>query len=340
MKGLLGFLSLIYQAGCQIKNILYTFRFLKPKKAPLPVISIGNIAFGGSEKTPLVMAVIATLLDHGHKPALVTRGYKGKWEHKGGILSDGKDIRGHWTDSGDEAYMVAWNFPQAGVFVGKNRLKSCRKASQLGFEAAILDDGFQHRKLFRDLDIALHSHEKHRPLREPVSSLKRAHVLLMKEHARSEAHTKGTPDYPHLETYAYSVVNQGFFGLDGQALPDQELLKTGKVLAFCGIARPKRFLALLDKAGIKPCLLLEFADHHAYPKSTQEKLLNAFQAYQADVFVTTEKDAVKIKDLKMFEERPACYLKIGIEIEDGFKERILSYLGNRKSNSRKDAHQS
>lgn len=340
MNGLFSLFSLFYQAGCQLKNILYKIRLFKPKKAPLPVISIGNIAFGGSEKTPLAMAVIAILLNHGHKPALITRGYKGKWEKRGGVLSDGKEILGQWTDSGDEAYMVASNFPQAGIFVGRNKLISCQKAAQLGFEAAILDDGFQHRKLFRDLDIVLHSPGKHRPLREPVSSLKRAHVLLLKKNALNRVSTQSIANTPGTETYIYSVENQGFFSLDGQAQADAEELKTRRALAFCGIARPGRFLSLLAKIGIKPCSFLEFADHHAYPRSSQEKLLNAFQVHQAEVFVTTEKDAVKIKNLEMFQEWPSYYLKIGLQIEEAFEDRVLSNFKNATSNSKKERRDS
>ncbi len=336
MNGLLAILSLIYQAGCQLKNVLYKIHFFRPKKAPLSVISIGNIRFGGSEKTPLAMAVTTMLLNNGYKPALVTRGYKGKWEKKGGILSDGKNILGNWTDSGDEAYMVAWNFPQAGVFVGKNRLTSCLNASQLGFDVAILDDGFQHRKLFRDLDIVLHQAEKLTPLREPVSSLSRAHVLLMKEDSTRDIKVKGSDRIPGVATYLYSVDCQGFFSLDGRIQADTEVLRKKKIIAFCGIARPERFLTLLTTAGIKPCSFLKFADHHAYPVSTQKNLLNAFQAQEADVFLTTEKDAVKIKNFEMFQRKPIYYMKIGLKTEDAFEALILSHIGRTKSNQMKD----
>jgi tetraacyldisaccharide 4'-kinase len=340
MNGFFAFISLIYQGGCQLKNILYRIRLFRPKTAPIQVISIGNIAFGGSEKTPLAMAVIEWLLSQNHKPALVTRGYKGKWEKKGGILSDGKQIFGQWTDSGDEAFMVAWNFPEAGVFVGKNRLASCQKASQLGFETALLDDGFQHRKLHRDLDIVLHSPRKHLPLREPVSTLKRAHVLLLKEDTSVAGDAENTRGIPGLKTYTYTVKVQGFFRLADRIRADTEVLKAKKVVAFCGIARPERFFEFLKSAGIKPCSLLVFADHHAYPFSTQEKLIDAFQAHQADVFVTTEKDAVKIKGLDLFQDRPVYYMKIGLKIEDSFRDLILSHLRRTKSNFGKDAVQS
>lgn len=335
MNGLLSFFSLIYQAGCLLKNLFYGIHLFRPKKAPLPVISIGNITFGGSEKTPMAMAVIDMLLKNGYKPALATRGYRGKWEKKGGLLSDGKDIFGNWTDSGDEAYMVARNFPAAGVFVGKDRLRSCQKASQLGFDVAVLDDGFQHRRLFRDLDVVLYSPEKRIPLREPVSSLRRAHVLLLKEDSTGDLSIKSTYSFPGMETFLYSVEYLGFFPLDGGIQVETEVLKKKKALAFSGIARPERFLALLTGAGINPCSYLKFADHHAYPHSSQEKLIKAFKSYKADIFLTTEKDAVKIKNLEMFQGKPVYYLKIGLKIEDAFGVRIQSLLGRTESKQKK-----
>jgi len=336
MKGFLAFLSLIYQRGCQLKNFFYRIHLFRPQKSSLPVISIGNIAFGGAEKTPAAMAVLAILLRHGYKPALVTRGYKGKWEKRGGILSDGKDILGTWADSGDEAYMIARNFPQAGVFVGKSRVSSCRKAYSLGFDVAILDDGFQHRKLFRNCDIVLHNPEKRLPLREPISSLKRAHILLLKEDVPDTGSPMLFKALLSLKTYTYSVENQGFYSFDGRTHIKPEVLKTKKILAFCGIARPERFLTLLDTAGIKPCSFLTFRDHHAYPSSTLTKLRSAFQAHEADVYLTTEKDAVKLGNLEMFRDDLAFYVKIGLEIQDAFETQILSYLGRTKGGQRED----
>ena len=93
------------------------------------------------------MHLLTFLKKQGYKPAFVSRGYKGKWERRGGILADGKNIFGSWKDSGDESYMVAKNFPDIGVYIGKNRLISCRKAKDAGFDIVVLDDGFQHQKL-------------------------------------------------------------------------------------------------------------------------------------------------------------------------------------------------
>jgi len=118
------FLSFFYCAASSFRNWLYSLKIFKAKKAPLPIISVGNITFGGSGKTPLVMSILSFLIEKDYKPALLTRGYKGNWQKKGGLLSDGNNILGSWQDSGDEPLMIAKNIPKAGIFVGRNRLSS------------------------------------------------------------------------------------------------------------------------------------------------------------------------------------------------------------------------
>ena len=158
--------SPISRLACRTKDVLYRHGILKARKAPLPTISVGNLSFGGTEKTPLAMELIAHLVRMGHRPAFVSRGYRGSWERTGGILSDGTALLGTWKEGGDEPFMVAKRFPKAGVFVGKDRLASCLKAREMGFTAIVLDDAFQHRRLARDLDIVLVNPAEARPLRE------------------------------------------------------------------------------------------------------------------------------------------------------------------------------
>ena len=122
--------SPLSRLACRTKDVLYKRGLLKARKAPLPTVSVGNLSFGGTEKTPLAMELIAHLVRMGHRPAFVSRGYRGSWERNGGILSDGAALLGTWEDGGDEPFMVARRFPKAGVFVGKDRLASCLKARE------------------------------------------------------------------------------------------------------------------------------------------------------------------------------------------------------------------
>ena len=181
MKPLFFLFSLLHRSWCRAKNWLYSKMIVHPRRAPLPVISVGNIAFGGSGKTPLVIHLMSFLSKQGLKPAMVSRGYRGKWERSGGVLSDGKNLLGSWQESGDEAFMAALNIPQAGIFIGKDRARSCQMAKDQGFDIVVLDDGFQHRRLSRDVDIVLYDPEDRCFLREPVSSLERAGALLLEE---------------------------------------------------------------------------------------------------------------------------------------------------------------
>lgn len=326
MKPLLLFFSLFHRSVCRVKSWLYSRKAFKPEKAPIPVISVGNIVFGGSGKTPLVMNLLSFLVQDGLKPALISRGYKGKWERTGGILSDGKTIRGSWQDSGDEAYLVASNIPQSGVFVGKDRLASCRMARDAGFEIAVLDDGFQHLRLQRDLDIVLYDPAEKITLREPVSSLKRARIILVEKKAGGGEKTRLKKRFPQSDIFEYAVRNAGFFRLDRNEQESRDSLEQKRVLAFCGIARPQRFFSLLQEEGIQPVCLLKFPDHHSYPASSVKSILEEFRRANAEALITTEKDAVKIRDTEGLARLPGYYLKIDLELERAFYQNISALL--------------
>ena len=267
MKALQLFISFFNISGCQIKNWLYARKLLTPKKAPFPVISVGNISFGGTGKTPLVINLLSYLIKQGFKPALISRGYRGKWEKEGGVLSDGKNILASWRSSGDEPFMVAQNTPQAGIFIGKNRLLSCQKAKEMGFELAVLDDGFQHRRLHRDLDIVLYDPAEKTAFREPFSSLKRAQILLIKKGIDPSQKKEKKKSFPEATVFEYSVKNEGVIRCGEKKREPAELFKGKRVLAFCGIARPERFLSFLQEQGIEPWFFFLFAVQYYLPQN-------------------------------------------------------------------------
>lgn len=319
--------SFIYCGLSRLRYWLYSLNLLKSKKVPLPVISVGNITFGGSGKTPLVMDLLSFLIEKNYKPALLSRGYKGNWEKKGGILSDGHKILGSWKDSGDEPFMIAKNIPKVGIFVGKNRLSSARMAAKLGFNIALLDDGFQYYPLARDLDITLYEPFSKLPRREFASSLKRADCLLV-EKGLKEQINKGSKKYlAGKAIYEYIVKSQGFYELGNEAKPIPfSKIKPKKALAFCGIARPERFLHLLHQHEIYPLNLLKFPDHHSYPSSSLEKIFKAAKKLQADILITTEKDAVKLAEHLLSSQIPSFYLKIELKPANKFYCQLLSFL--------------
>lgn len=327
MRLLLLAFSHLSRVGSRVKNQLYEHGILQPRKPPLPVISVGNISLGGSGKTPLAVEILTWLVGRGRRPALVSRGYRGNWEKKGGVLSDGKRILSDWRDGGDEPFLVAKSVPGAGVFVGKDRLSSCRRAAELGFDIAVLDDGFQHRRLARDLDIVLFSPQEKIALREPASSLKRADVVLVEKESLARQRTKNALRRLDRDPFTYSVVSRGFFELpSGTPMPTTELVRM-RVLAFCGIARPQRFRDQLLRAGLEPVSFLAFPDHHAYPARSLAKIARAGRDSRAEAAVTTEKDAVKLAGRQdPLGPLPVYLLRIGLEVEAGFYQRLISLL--------------
>lgn len=340
MKILLAPFYLLYQTGAVFRNFLYD-RHLRPiYKAPLPVISVGNIAFGGSEKTPLARFLLHFFSDLGFKPALISRGYKGRWEKKGGVVADGRHLLASWEEAGDEPYMIAREFPSAGVFVGYHRFLSCQRAYELGFNLAILDDGFQHRQLARNLDIVLFhlSHHNSFARREPISSLSRADIILLKKELSRTPTASNQPDlikklvsnFRHQKFYFYEVQPEGFFTLQDDSTLSADFLRSQRTIAFCGIAAPHRFFSLLRQEGVHPEETLCFPDHFPYSQSAIKKIIKLFKEKKADYLCTTEKDAVKLTKHPEFANLPLVYLKIKIKVDQEFcrelSQRVQSWV--------------
>jgi tetraacyldisaccharide 4'-kinase len=318
MKLLLGIYSVFSRLVCRCKRALLRRGILRAEKAPLTVISIGNLTVGGSEKTPLAMDLLGFLLEIGRKPALVTRGYKSAWERTGGVLSDGRTIAGTWREGGDEPALAALRHPGAGIYVGRDRLASCRRARDAGFDVAVLDDGFQHLRLHRDLDIVLYDPAARAPLRESRAALRSADVVLVKSGSGRPRIRPGRAVF-----FDYAVREQGIVPLeDGPRLP-LSALKGRRLFAFCGIARPERFFALLESAGVKPAGRSVFPDHFDYPDQALARLAAEARAAGCDVLLTTEKDAVKIRERRaLLSGLEACVLRIGLTLPAGFHERV------------------
>jgi len=330
MKLALAVFSLFSRLVSLIKNLLYDHRIFRPRRAPIPVISVGNISLGGTEKTPLTMELLSRLAALGRRPALISRGYKGRWERKGGVLSDGRAVLGTWQDGGDEPYLIARTFPAVGVYVGKDRLTSCRRAAQAGFDIAVLDDGFQHRRLARDVDIVLYSPEEKVALREAFSALRRSDILLFKVGEKKYSEIDPWRVHRPGRLFTYSVFARRVFDLrTGERVSMEKLAKT-RLLAFCGIARPGRFARTLREAGLSAVSFLSFPDHHPYPPASREKIVRACRSQGADALITTGKDALKLAGpIEGWGDTPVYVLEIGLTIETGFDDQWRAFLEKR-----------
>ncbi len=291
----LKFCSLFYGLGSGLKNKLYDNGILKPKKVNAYVISIGNLTTGGVGKTPVVAELAKYLIEKGEKTAIVSRGYGGKLSNKNiNVISDGKEIFHTAEMAGDEPFWLAQN-TKAVVITSKNRIAASEFAiKNFGVTKIILDDGFQHRKLHRDLDIVLMDSEKGfgnenllpaGPLREGTEAFSRVDRLVVvsknTDHTRAEKLAKIMGKKLKLKTLVAKAEPDIVYNIK----TGEELSKNAQACAMSAIGQPEQFYAFLKDYDIKSTVT--FDDHHQYTKDEISEI-------QGNI-ITTEKDAVKLK---------------------------------------------
>lgn len=298
--------------GCvmRFRRRLYKNHTLPQYKLPVPVISVGNITLGGTGKTPITMAIADILMKNGKKVAVVSRGYKGKAGKGPVLVSDGMKILTNVSTSGDEAMMIASKVSGLMVVVGSDRKAGGELAIQHGAEVIILDDGFQHLKLHRDIDIICISarepfgNNKIFPggdLREPLDALYDATAMIItnmdcldKEGCQGLIKTLNqfTPYAPFVSRTVIDKITL----LDGSLL-DNKMIEAKSVVAFCGIGHPESFFNTLLKSGLNVTGKRAFPDHHHYRQRDLSALYEATKTQGAHALVTTAKDAIKLHGL-------------------------------------------
>jgi len=305
LGGLLWTISLGYRAVVGLRNSWYDSTWSRKRRLPSPVISVGNLTVGGSGKTPFVMLIATTLAQKGFKVAVLSRGYGRKGRM--GILkvSDGRGPSVGPKEAGDEPYLMAKKLRNVAVWVGTDRFEAgleCWRESRP--EVFILDDGFQHRDLLRDLDIVLVRFPRPwgngrllpaGPLREPLSGLKRADVLVVNSYGEWDlVRFHGLPGRGFVFLRA-RLVPKAIRHLGGEETLPISSLKGSEVVAFCGIGTPDSFRRTLLGTGVRLGPFLSFPDHHWYtPQDVQEvRRLSKKDA----LLITTEKDACKLEEL-------------------------------------------
>ncbi len=311
----LKFSSLFYGIGSGLKNKLYDKGILKPHKVDAFVISVGNLTTGGVGKTPVVAEIAKYLMEKGEKTAIISRGYGGKLSNKNiNVISDGKTTFYEAEMAGDEPFWLAQN-TKAVVITSKNRVKASEFAiKNYGVTKIILDDGFQHRKLHRDLDIVLMDSEKGfgnenllpaGPLREGTEAFSRVDKLVIvsknTDHSRSEKLAKIMGKKLKLKTLVAKAEPDIVYNIK----TGEELLKGTKAYAICAIGQPEQFYAFLKDYDIVSTIT--FDDHHRYTEEEISKI-------NGDI-ITTEKDAVKLKTFG-FDNIYALRLKTVIDCEE------------------------
>lgn len=326
------------------RSNLYRQGICKQHKLDAPVISIGNLLLGGTGKTPLAHYIAKLLLQHNRKPAILSRGYKGSATTPINVVSNTTDILLDAAEAGDEPRLLAEKLPGIPVITGKKRFTTGRFAiDTLGVDTLILDDGFQHLALKRDLDLVLFSTQKllgngrvlpGGELREPLSALKRAHAFII---SGTDASRNGNvqefisflgslyPEKPIFTgTYQPEKMLARIYNGKNDTISHADACKIA-LYGFCGIARPESFKKTLEITGMKLTGFQAFEDHHVYSADNIQSLLHNAKKSGADGLVTTEKDLVKLRNMYPF-KFPLLVLPVHLRFGEDFDRFLINHI--------------
>lgn len=302
-------LSIPYRFVIALRNAYYDLLYFSRRDAECPVISVGNITVGGTGKTPLTARIARDLIGHGRNVAILTRGYNKR------------------SSESDEALVLQRRCPRASIVVNPDRVAGGRGAVTDGANVLLLDDGFQHRRLARDLDIVLvdalapFGYGWMLPrglLREPLKSLRRADlIILTRSDQVHESNRRLLLSQINRASGGKPVVQAvhrivGFVDLSGRPAPVEDASAMRAVI-FAGIANFDGFRRSVEQAGIEIVAAYEYPDHHHYTSEEITGLGDVAVALEANVTLTTEKDAVKLSG--RWKEESCWLLALHVEIE-------------------------
>ncbi|MBI3353349.1 MAG: tetraacyldisaccharide 4'-kinase [Nitrospirae bacterium] len=302
-------MSFLYGIILKVRAFSYTAGLLKKRKLNAKVISVGNITVGGTGKTPMVIALAEILMRNNKKAAVVSRGYKSKGEKGLNVVSDGKGIKLNPESAGDEPYLITERLKDVPVLICADRYESGRYAIEnFGVDTIILDDGFQNLAIKKDIDILLI--DAMNPfgsgyllprgiLREPLSAISRADIIII---TKADIHKNISDITDTIKLYnAPAPIFKAIYKpseLVNIATGRKEninTLKNKSVTIFSGIANPLSFSYLIENAGADIVEEFIFNDHYSYTKDDIDRI--RLSVKKADMIITTEKDAVKIRGL-------------------------------------------
>jgi len=322
-------LSAIYSAVTRARITGYRRGWFSVSKLSAPVISIGNLTTGGTGKTPLVEWVcIAVARETGKRACVLTRGYGRANPQSQVVVSDGNKLLASEREAGDEPYLLASNLIGiAAVVCNPDRAAAGEWAiKNLGSEVFVLDDGFQHLRLSRDLDIVTidatnpwggGSLLPYGRLREPRAGLSRADCIVVTRTEQVEDMVSLSESVQRLAgaipVFTSRMMTSGIRGLNGESVSNESLLAQ-PVAAFCGVGNPESFFNQLRREGYSPVFTRAFADHHDYNQADLNRLIKEAKDHGASALVTTAKDALKLASLEI--ELPCYVLEIKISIAD------------------------
>ena len=295
-----------------------------------PVVSVGNLASGGTGKTPFTILLCRIAQRLGAKPVVLIRGYRGRLENNCGIVSDGERVLLSPAEAGDEAVLIARELPGVPVLVGRDRRKTGGLAiRRFDPDLLVLDDGMQFLQLQRDLDIALA--DAARPfdngwmlprglLREPPSHLRRANAVVLTGSRAGDVSGQAKADgrirdiAPNAAIMHAEAVATGLRRLNGGPDADVSALSGRKAALISGIAHPERFHALAESLGLEAVLVERVADHDLISPDRWQQVCSKAMRAGAQMVITTAKDAVKSPQLPS--EPPIYSLDIRLHLQE------------------------
>lgn len=337
----------LYGAGARFRRRAFERGWLKSRRLSRPVISVGNLTVGGSGKTPLVALIAEILLRHGHKPAILTRGYRRERQAELVALGPQSPNDADARAVGDEPALLACALPQVPIIVCADRFRGGRFAEErFAVDVHVLDDGFQHLPLARDVDLVAIDTTQNvledavlpaGRLREPVEALARADLVVLtrteiRDPAAIEKQVRlvnaSAPIFA-CETRLHNLIE----ARSGQAV-EAENYRGRPVCAFCAIGNPAAFFADLRRWGFNPVAEVPFRDHHIFTQEDIRRIKLAASKKSVTAFLTTEKDLMNLPaQLEFGLPLLVCAVRAEISEAEEFEQVLLAGIQRKRVGS-------
>lgn len=322
-----------------LRAILYRKGLFKTTDLDIPVISVGNLTMGGTGKTPMTV-YLAELLRN-ENPVVVCRGYRGTTTNKVTVVSNDEGLLRDVAEVGDEAYLLANRLQGIPVVVGSSKSLAAEYAvTHLKPGLIIVDDGFQHLALSRDLNVVLFKVDTFLgnnrvfpggDMREPLMALKRADCFVLncvddENRERAEAIKKAlNKKFPEIQVFMTSYQPVGIVNQQGESL-EMSAIRNRRYFGFCGLAEPLSFKKTLEKSEVQLTGFRAFPDHHAYSAKDLLNLTDMAGATGAEGLITTAKDMVKVRSSQL--ALPVISVSIELLPFEGFAAFVMGKISS------------
>lgn len=333
----------LYAGAVFARGALYGAGILQARRADRPVISVGNLTVGGTGKTPLADLIAGELLAMGLKPGILSRGYGAKSRERVTVVSGGAALGPPPPETADEAYMLARRRPGVPVVCAPKRIEGARVlVERFRVDVIVLDDGFQHRALARDLDIVLLDGADpagngqllpRGPLREPLTCAHRADLVVVNMGAAGRGAEEVIAELrARLNITAPMAAARGRVDGYRDAFTGEVCSAPRRAWLLLGVARPTHVRAAMEHAGLDVAGITAYPDHHHFTPAQLETARRAAHDAGAEAVVTTEKDAARLTGMAPIPGLPVIAAAWTLEIvsgADAWREALRRAAGNR-----------